>query len=155
MTIAAHFGWLLPALLGSLAIACVEPAGATRIVGPDGTRMLHVHCAEEQVACFQLAGQLCPSGYDLSPIFDPHDGNFLVRCKSAFSAAAAVIASGPAPQPLPAPPSSAPQQTVAVAQPRPPENGWPPTEVTKPSEPWPAPNAGAPPARAPDVDLGY
>src|SRR6187549_3837629 len=79
----AHFHWLVSGAL-SLALfapSCAEPPGAARIVGPDGTRMLHVHCEGEQVACFQIAGERCPRGYDLSPIFDPHDGNFLVRCR--------------------------------------------------------------------------
>src|SRR5450432_720706 len=82
---------LLSALLG----ACVEPAGAVHIVGPDGTQMLHVHCGDDQVACFQLAGELCPRGYFLSPIFDPHDGNFLVRCKDPTQSTAVAVASQP------------------------------------------------------------
>jgi cell division septation protein DedD len=138
--------WLLPGLLSSLVASCAEPAGATRIVGPDGTAMLHVHCADEQVACFQIAGQMCPSGYYLSPIFDPHDGNFLVRCKDATQAAVVASAQTAA---TPAPPA---------VQARAPEPGWPPTEVAKPSEPWPAPSAGSPPppkTAIGDVDLGY
>src|SRR6478735_10001559 len=79
----ARFDWLVCAALSLLLLApgCAEPPGAARIVGPDGTRMLHVHCEGEQVACFQIAGDRCPHGYDLSPIFNPRDGNFLVRCR--------------------------------------------------------------------------
>jgi hypothetical protein len=140
---------LTPALLGALASACVEPAGAARIVGPDGTQMLHVHCGDDQVACFQIAGEQCPRGYFLSPIFDPHDGNFLVRCKDPGQSSAVAVATPPA----------EPAQTtqVSAVHARPPEDGWPPAEVARPSEPWPAPSAGAPVPKTAigDVDLGY
>jgi hypothetical protein len=141
---------LSAALLGALAGACVEPAGAEHIVGPDGTQMLHVHCGDEQVACFQLAGELCPRGYFLSPIFDPHDGNFLVRCKDPSQAS---IVASVAPQPPPAQPL---QGTVPRA--RPAEEGWPPTEVARPAEPWPAPSASSAVPRTASgdvVDIGY
>jgi hypothetical protein len=111
--------------------------------------MLHVHCGDEQVACFQLAGELCPQGYFLSPIFDPRDGNFLVRCRDALSAHAIARVA-----PAPTRPS---QGTVARA--RPAEDGWPPVEVARPAEPWPTPSASsesAPkPTSAAAVDLGY
>jgi len=146
----ARFGWLFS---GGLSLAlfapgCVEPPGAARIVGPDGTHMLHVHCQDEQAACFRIAGDRCPNGYDLSPIFDPHDGNFLVRCREPQAVPApAVLASAPAPRP-----SSAPAATVS--------DRWPPAEVGRPSEPWPAAHASsdlAPPSRTPSgkIDLGY
>ncbi len=122
-----------------LSFGCVEPPGAERILGPDGTPMLHVHCADEQVACFQMAGERCPHGYDLSPIFDPHDGNFLVRCREP--------------------------QTLSVAAAGPGPNRWSPTEVARPSEPWPAPaptpaqSSAPPPAPSAnsgvDIDIGY
>jgi hypothetical protein len=48
--------------------------------------MLHVHCGADQSTCFQLAGQSCPNGYDMSPIFDASQGNFLVRCRAAGAA---------------------------------------------------------------------
>jgi hypothetical protein len=143
------FAALLP-LLGALVGACVEPPGAERIIGPDGTRMLHVHCGDEQVACFQLAGELCPRGYFLSPIFDPHDGNFLVRCKDGTEASAFASTAPQAPaQPLQ--PAGAPIAVRARAVDEP----WPPFEVAKPSEPWPAPSAGTPEPKIGDVDLGY
>ena len=146
-----RFRWLAPALLGALAAACVEPAGATHIIGPDGTRMLHVHCADDQVACFQLAGELCPHGYDLSPIFDPHDGNFLVRCKEPNAIVSNAVASAARSAP------AMPQPQPRVVNSRPPEDGWPPSEVARPSEPWPAPSAGAPQPQSAigDVDIGY
>jgi hypothetical protein len=148
----AHFAFtvLSSALLSALAGACVEPAGADHIVGPDGTQMLHVHCGDEQVACFQLAGELCPRGYYLSPVFDPHDGNFLVRCKDP--AQASVVASV-APQPAPTQPVQA-----AVARAHQPEDGWPPAEVARPAEPWPAPSASSAVPRTASggvVDIGY
>jgi hypothetical protein len=137
MAQAGRFSWFALALLSLLAGACLQPAGADRIIGPDGTQMLHVHCGNEQVECFQLASELCPRGYDLSPIFDPHDGNFLVRCKSPTqpSAIASVAPSVPA----------QPEQPAAARQTRqcPPEEAWPPSEVATPTEPWPAASAGA------------
>lgn len=154
MAKAAHFCRLPTVVFCLLLGACVEPAGAARIVGPDGTQMLHVHCGDEQVACFQLAGELCPRGYFLSPIFDPHDGNFLVRCKDPALNGASVAA---APiQPAQAMPAVQPATPVSVHA-RVPEDGWPPTEVAKPSEPWPAPSAGSPVPKTAigDVDLGY
>ena len=143
----ARLGWLVSAGLSLLLSApgCAAPPGAARIVGPDGTQMLHVHCEGEQVACFQIAGDRCPHGYDLSPIFNPRDGNFLVRCRE--------------PQLSPVVASSAPtahpnMNPAAVVSDR-----WPPAEVARPSEPWPtSANSELPPAprtASGVVDLGY
>ena len=137
-----RFDWLV---LSLLLVACAEAPGAARIVGPDGTRMLHVHCAAEQVACFRIAGQSCPHGYDLSPIFDPHDGNFLVRCRDPQ--ATTIVAVSPAA----AHPNGGPAAAVS--------DRWPPAEVATPSEPWP-PHASTDLPPAPrnangTVDLGY
>ena len=133
--------------LGLLLCGCVEPPGAERIVGPDGTHLLHVHCADEQVACFQIAGERCPHGYDLSPIFDPHDGNFLVRCREP--GAVTGVASSPA---LPRRSGS----SVASSNPN---DRWPPAEVATPTEPWPTPsNTDLPPtphSANGSVDIGY
>lgn len=146
-----RFGWAVPLALSVLFGACAEPPGAERIVGPDGSRMLHVHCGAEQVACFQLAGERCPYGYDLSPILDPHDGNFLVRCHNPIEGGG--FANSGAPGAAAAP--------IASVRPRPPSDGWPPPEVAKPSEPWPAPSVATPPApptprtASGEVDVGY
>ena len=144
----ARCGWLVSGGLGLLLFAagCVEQPGSAAIVGPDGTRMLHVHCASDQVACFQIAGTRCPHGYDLSPIFDPRDGNFLVRCRAPQTAP--VIAQSPAPAPTPNASSAA---TVS--------DRWPPAEVARPTEPWPTHAASdlppAPRNANGTVDLGY
>jgi hypothetical protein len=144
----ARFDRVILGGLSLLFVGCVETPGAERIVGPDGTRMLHVHCGDEQVACFQIAGERCPNGYDLSPIFDPHDGNFLVRCRAPMSAQGFVAAA----------PSPAPRRSTASAQPQS-NDGWPPVEVATPSEPWPAASSSAlPPAprtATGAVDIGY
>jgi hypothetical protein len=147
--------WLVSGAAAALAVACVEP-GATRIVGPDGTRMLHVHCGDEQVACFQIAGELCPHGYYLSPIFEPRDGNFLVRCKAPVEAV--TVAS--APQPAAAAVAAAPQQHSpfverSAAPSSSAEQPWPPSEVARPTEPWPAASSSAAQGAIGDVDLGY
>jgi hypothetical protein len=142
----ARLHWLISGgLCLLLAPGCASEPGATRIVGPDGTRMLHVHCEGEQVACFQIAGTRCPHGYDLSPIFDPHDGNFLVRCRAPQAAPAVVVASkAPAP-------NSNPAASVS--------DRWPPAEVATPTEPWPThASSELPPAPRNangTVDLGY
>ncbi len=148
----ARLGWLPAVLFGAVLGACVEPAGAAHIVGPDGTRMLHVHCGDDQVACFEIAGEQCPRGYFLSPIFDPHDGNFLVRCKDPAERGVVAVASQPAQSTQPAEPVQATAVHARAA-----EQDWPPAEVAKPSEPWPAPSAGAPVPKTVigDVDLGY
>jgi hypothetical protein len=142
----ARFGGVVLGGLSLILAGCVETPGAERIVGPDGTQMLHVHCGDEQVACFQMAGERCPHGYDLSPIFDPHDGNFLVRCRTPISTPAVVAAS--------------PRQSGRSAgnvQPRT-DDGWPPAEVATPTEPWPASSSALPPAprtATGTVDIGY
>jgi hypothetical protein len=143
----ARFDWLVSGGLCLLLVApgCAEQPGATRIVGPDGTRMLHVHCEGEQVACFRIAGDRCPQGYDLSPIFDPHDGNFLVRCRTP-QAAPTLVAATKAPTPNTNP-------AAAVS------DRWPPAEVATPTEPWPThASTELPPAPRNangTVDLGY
>jgi hypothetical protein len=130
-------------------MGCIEPAGAQRIVGPDGTAMLHVHCQGEQVACFQIAGERCPRGYDLSPIFDPHDGNFLVRCREPQPPPVLIVT-----RDTPAARSAQTSSAAATAA-----NPWPPAEVATPTEPWPTPSSSAA-APAPSkgtgaVDIGY
>jgi hypothetical protein len=77
----AGLGWVIAVV----AIGCTAPS-VRPIVGPDGSAMLHVHCGGDQAKCFELAGQSCPHGYDLSPIFDVSQGNYLVRCRQAVAA---------------------------------------------------------------------
>ncbi len=140
-----------PSFLFGLALAlcgCVEQPGAERIVGPDGTHLLHVHCADEQVACFQIAGERCPHGYDLSPIFDPHDGNFLVRCREPQAGTS--VATGAAP-PL--------RSSIVSTRSSNPNDRWPPAEVATPTEPWPTPPSSdlppTPHSANGSVDIGY
>ena len=144
----ARFGGVVLGALSLVVVGCVETPGAARIVGPDGTQMLHVHCGDEQVACFQMAGERCPHGYDLSPIFDPHDGNFLVRCRTPIAAPGFVAA------------ASSPAQAgrSAGGAPARANDGWPPVEVATPTEPWPAASSALPPAPRTTtgaVDIGY
>lgn len=42
--------------------------------------MLHVSCAESEARCYQLAGEQCPSGYDLARTAG-RGQNYLVRCR--------------------------------------------------------------------------
>ncbi|MEO7033639.1 MAG: hypothetical protein ABI548_07155 [Polyangiaceae bacterium] len=147
--VTARCRWAVLIGFSSLVLGCVETPGAERIVGPDGTHMLHVHCGDEQAACFQLAGESCPSGYDLSPIFDPHDGNFLVRCRNSPLSGTVTTAHTPARA----------EPTARASSPAPQEE-WPPAEVALPAEPWPASSSAsalppAPRTATGAVDIGY
>lgn len=110
--------------------ACQSP-GSARIIGPDGSKMAHVHCGADQGQCFRIAGELCPGGYDMQPVLRTSDGNFLVRCR-----AARVAESCPAPAPTFAPttPPYTASGTTTVTNPRPPLTNQP---------------------GAPEIDLGY
>lgn len=153
--------WSLGALLGL--VACESP-GSRRIVGPDGSPMAHVHCGADQGECFRIAGELCPSGYEMKPVLSGADGNFLVRCHGA----APVLAD--APLATPALVAAAPPTLAPTGSPPPSSRDterWPPTGEPWPlMYPWPPPetSAAAQPARAATpapktpsgtVDLGY
>jgi hypothetical protein len=134
----------LPVALALVAlglVACHAP-GATRIVGPDGSPMAHVHCGGDQGACFRLAGEMCPGGYDMRPVLSSNDGNFLIRCRAAVANATA-----------PACPPVAPTMAVTTPAPRnatvlnagvTPAQAWPPSSEPWPTAyPWPAPETSA------------
>ncbi|MEO8904581.1 MAG: hypothetical protein ABI488_19400 [Polyangiaceae bacterium] len=145
----SYLRWAVLIGFSSVVLGCVETPGAEHIVGPDGTHMLHVHCGDEQAACFQLAGGSCPSGYDLAPIFDPHDGNFLVRCRNH-----------PVTGTVPSAQTRAVAQPTERAQNPAPKEDWPPAEVALPAEPWPASSSvsalpAAPRTATGAVDIGY
>ncbi|MFZ5894437.1 MAG: hypothetical protein ACOY0T_25470 [Myxococcota bacterium] len=98
-------------------LGCAHEPRARNITGPDGSPMVHVSCGSDQSACFELAGRSCPTGYNLFPIFDAHDNNYLVRCQASTGARSSEMLSAPlvantsAPPPAPA----APIQPVAPA----------------------------------------
>src|SRR5437868_1547090 len=96
-----------------------RPPGYDRIVGPDGNAMLHVHCGREQGECFRMAGEQCPYGYEIQPVYSANEGNFLVRCRPAV----AIVT------------NTAPGTTLATQYPGAPrrstQQGWPPA-----SGPW-------------------
>ena len=143
-------GRLMSALALCLA-ACSSP-GSMPIVGPDGSPMAHVHCGSEQGVCFRIAGELCPSGYEMKPVLSGNDGNFLVRCRVATPPVVAVQS--------PAPPAPGATPTSAHAA----KETWP--SASELLNPWPRPEANAtaqPALTAPaksaspqsDVDIGY
>ena len=156
------------ALLGFFAlglVACQSP-GSSRIVGPDGSAMAHVHCGSDQGACFRIAGDLCPTGYEMKPVLSGNDGNFLVRCRAAGAAAvAAATPASPAPASPPtlALPAPAPAPQGALSSTRgAPGQSWPPSNEPWPAAyPWPAPETSSGvrpvPSGVPgqEVDLGY
>jgi hypothetical protein len=127
------FGVLVSGLVG-----CQTP-GATRIVGPDGSPMAHVHCGSDQGACFRLAGQLCPAGYAMQPVLRHSDGNFLIRCRAAAAVAGAPPCASPSAPALAlsaqgSPPNGA---TVTAARSTRAES-WPPSSEPSPAAyPWP------------------
>jgi hypothetical protein len=137
-------------------VGCTSAPGSQRIVGPDGSAMAHVHCGDDQGTCFRIAGELCPSGYDIQPVLSGSDGNFLVRCRTAAPAVVAVATPSPAAS---APPG--PAATTAAA--RSTSETWPPAHEPWPTaNPWAPPQTSAavqPPRAAPnpttEVDLGY
>lgn len=99
-------------LLGALGFACTPTSRALPIVGPDGSRMVHLSCTNDEGRCYQLAGEHCPYGYDMSKTST--DGNFLLRCRPYQPGAAAtwqppslVIDPYAAPQLAPSPYGSA------------------------------------------------
>jgi hypothetical protein len=121
---------------------CQTP-GATRIVGPDGSPMAHVHCGGDQGACFRLAGEMCPGGYEMRPVLSRNDGNFLIRCRSAVASAAAPAACAPA-APAPAMAAVTPRNGTVRSAGAASKQGWPPSSEPWPSAyPWPPPETSA------------
>lgn len=116
--------------------ACAGEPGSQRIVGPDGSAMAHVHCGDDQGTCFRIAGELCPSGYDIQPVLSGRDGNFLVRCHAAAPVMAAATSS-PATSVVPNAAAAAPAKAGGA---RAAGETWPPAH-----EPWPAANPWPPP----------
>jgi hypothetical protein len=123
----------------------VEPV-AYPIVGPDGTRMLHVSCGPDEGRCFQLAGQNCPNGYDMYAVHPPNGETFLVRCH--YAAQQVVTPSWQPPPRADAATANAgaPRVTVRPSSSREPSS-WPPTGEPDTVSPWPT--AGSKPSAAP------
>jgi hypothetical protein len=153
---------------GLLVVACQSP-GSARIVGPDGSPMAHVHCGADQGACFRIAGQLCPAGYEMKPVLSGNDGNFLVACRAARPVARAERCPTPASAfALASPTQNTLGPTVPAqrdAWPRaadpPLMQPWPPATEPPLMYPWPPPEAStavraAPQtSTAPQRDMGY
>jgi hypothetical protein len=135
-------------------VACQSP-GSQPIVGPDGSQMAHVHCGSDQGVCFRIAGELCPGGYELTPVMSGRDGNFLVRCRSANARAVAAACATPS--------QAAAPIVEATRTPGPGKDTWPPSAEPSAPYPWPAgetsaaartqPSAPAVPTG--EVDVGY
>jgi hypothetical protein len=128
-------------------VGCQSP-GAQPIIGPDGSPMAHVHCGSDQGLCFRLAGELCPTGYELKPVLSGNDGNFLVRCRSG---AAPAVAACPTPG---APSTGVTMHPAGLMDP------WPPAAEPAPATyPWPTSQTSAAsrnkPSASGDVDIGY
>lgn len=132
--------------------ACTQAPRARPVLGPDGSAVWHVSCGGDQGACFELAGQSCPHGYQLTPIFDPSSNNFLVRCRDRVTLLAR--AAHPTPGPAVITPLPAPPPTLGTEWP-------PPAEPAQPAYPWATVTEGSTvlpeTARLPNgqVDLGY
>lgn len=128
-----HFGWLL---LGAIGLACAPQSRAVPIVGPDGSRMLHVSCGSDEARCYQLASEHCPYGYDLSKTAS--DGNFLLRCRAWQSGLTTSFQAPPlvvdpyAPQLAPSPYGSA--SAPPARSPYPPLGGGTAGNTNRPSD---------------------
>jgi hypothetical protein len=156
---------LVLAVLAAALGAC-EPPSSRSVIAPDGQKALFVRCGSDQGACFDLAGQNCPYGYDIRAAVAGDSGAYFVRCRYApmpvAMAPVPVPMAPPPPAPVPAasepyaptqdasgvptatfPAGTSSVQPSAAAKP-PAKQGWPP-----PNEP----GATAPPWQ--DLDLGY
>ncbi|MEZ4226177.1 MAG: hypothetical protein R3B13_34845 [Polyangiaceae bacterium] len=96
------------------------------VVGPDGSRMLHVDCGGSEVRCYEVLGQYCPGGYDLFWTVSRQPGRYLARCRLPARVSYPV---GPVPQ-----------------------SGW--AHETRPEDPWQR-DAGAGDGSSWDGDIGY
>jgi hypothetical protein len=126
---------ILAGLVSAAISGCTSP-GSQPIIGPDGSTMAHVHCGSDQGTCFRIAGELCPTGYELKPVLRGDDGNFLVRCRSAQVTASAALT-------CPLPVASATPASLMYPWP-PPEAG---TAVARPAKSSSTPGA--------EIDVGY
>ena len=150
--------------------ACMTPSVQT-VLAPDGHPALFVECGADEGACFALAGQSCPQGYDIRQAVTGQGGSYLVRCRYAPTPMAQ--ASPPAVTPAP-PPYNWPPASVPATQSPPPSSADVPTATfpsgqsnTPQAAPRPTPKSGAqsgwPPPNEPgptalpweDLDLGY
>jgi hypothetical protein len=87
--------------------------------------MLHVSCGSDESRCYALAGEHCPTGYDLART-GAAAGNFLVRCRTA---SVPLPQSGPtAALPFYAPMSPAPAPVTTAP-------GYPPLGSGRPYDP--------------------
>jgi hypothetical protein len=121
------------------ALACASEPKLVPIIGPDGSPMFHASCSGQESRCYELAGQQCPSGYDVGRTFGER-GNFLIRCRHAGYAGTSpswAPALDLAPTPYGAPPTmSSPYSSAVPLTTAPP--GYPPLgtgnpPTTKPS----------------------
>ncbi|MCC6665950.1 MAG: hypothetical protein IT375_19500 [Polyangiaceae bacterium] len=135
--------WFAAALVGSLASACASDPKVSSIVGPDGSSMFHLSCAGQEARCFQLAGERCPGGYDLTRTQQGRD-TFLLRCRAPGQISASSTwapRADLAPSPYGAPPVGSPS-TMPYARPL-------PVTTVPPGYPPLAPGSG------PKNDVGY
>ena len=74
---------LTTCLLATVLAAC---ATATQIVGPSGTPAFSIRCGAAAVeACYQKAGEVCPSGYT---VLNSHGSRYLGQVGTANVAGA-------------------------------------------------------------------
>ena len=136
-------------------VGCQQP-GQSRIVGPDGSPMAHVHCGSDQASCFRIAGELCPDGYEMKPVLSSSDGNFLVRCRATppvTACAPGTVAVATLVRPVPgtlASSTGSSERWPPANEPWPLMYPWPPPEPTAGVGPPPSP-----PAKNKEIDVGY
>jgi hypothetical protein len=122
---------VLAAVLG--AVACAPRPKATPVLGPDGTRMVHLSCPGDEASCLRLAGEHCPRGYEIGPGLGER-GSYLVRCRATAGATGWAPTVDLAPSPYGAPPAGArPYVTPHPVTTTP--RGYPPLGGGSPSQP--------------------
>lgn len=115
-------------MVASVACAAKPKPIVTDVVGPDGTRMLHVDCAGSEAECYQAVGRRCQAGYELFWTVSRAHGRYLARCRAIRYAPAS------------------------------PQTNWGWARETRPVDPWRPPphhDAGPDGERYPSLDLGY
>lgn len=145
--------------LSSLVSCHERPEAVYPITGPDGSPMVHISCGDRPGRCYQIAGQVCPYGYDLFPTVIDSQTDVLAKCvrapaEATKQAAAATTNSG-SPSPLVTVDPGLPplrgkgagdtwvdSTEVETPNPWPPdskanETPWPPRSEESLAQPWP------------------
>lgn len=156
---------LLASLVVLLVSGCTQPR-VVPIIGPDGSRMLHVSCGDREGECYRLAGEHCPYGYDVGRTI-AGSGNMLVRCRTPAYSSPRPAYTAYAATPVPANATPTPAYTATstpgyTATPAPAYGAAaygtspaPPPSATGAAAPAPSGSAASAQPKSVPFDLGY